>query len=69
LSAPANSQPQQQGLTADDTQRLSALIKQMTPKQRRKFNKAVSRMTPPQRKQFVANVKQQFAQARMKPLR
>jgi CelD/BcsL family acetyltransferase involved in cellulose biosynthesis len=68
MTAPAKPQPQE-ALTADEQQRVAALIKRMSPKQRRKFNRAVKRMTPQQRKQLIANIKQQFAQERIKPLR
>lgn len=62
LTAPAIKP--QQGLTADEQKRLSAVIKHMSHKQRRKFAKAVQKMTPQQRQQLVASVKQQLAKER-----
>ena len=62
LAAPAKP-TNSSALTPDQQARLTALMKQMPAKQRKKLAKAVNHMTPEQRQQFVALVKQQLGKA------
>jgi hypothetical protein len=48
-------------LTVDEQKRVTAMIKHMKPKDRKKLSKALQNMTPQQRQQFLMNLKQQLA--------
>jgi hypothetical protein len=59
LTGPAAKPPV--ALTADEQKRLSAVIKHMKAKDRKKLALALQKMTPQQRQQLLASVKQQLA--------